>query len=100
MWPHFFVPGACVSDASTGAFFRLLDFSTRSSPCHQNHTARHLVLEVHARGARLDHQFRELHHRGQAAVARVAVGDDRRQEVRLGLAGPQGGLPGAPVVVL
>ena len=47
-----------------------------------NHNTEHgLVLEVHAGRARLDHELRELHDRREATVARVAVGDDRRQVI-------------------
>ena len=63
-----------------------------------------LVLKVDARGARLDEHLRELHHSGQPAVARVAVGDDGREVVRAALVvlGPRAncGLPRPPLVEL
>ncbi len=42
---------------------------------------RELVLEVHARRARLDHGLHELEGVERAAEARLGVGDDRRQPV-------------------
>lgn len=45
---------------------------------------RRLVLDMDTRGALLHKQLRELHDCGQAAVARIGVGDDRAQVVDVG----------------
>ena len=42
-----------------------------------------LVLEVHARGARLDHRLHQLERVERAAEARFGIGDDRREPVAL-----------------
>ena len=43
---------------------------------------RELVLEVHARGAGLDHRLHQLERVERAAEAGLGVGDDRREPVR------------------
>ena len=43
--------------------------------------ARELVLEVNARGARLDHRLHELERVERAAESGLGVGDDRREPV-------------------
>ena len=47
-----------------------------------NHNTEHgLVLEVHARGARLDHELRELHDGREATMSGVAISHNRSQVV-------------------
>lgn len=72
--------------------------SNRNQPANvlasrHQHLARHmaallsagrLVLDVDAGGALLDKQLGELHDGGQAAVARVGVGDNGTQVVNVG----------------
>ncbi len=49
-----------------------------------------LVLDVDAGGALLDEELGQLHDGGQAAVARVGVGDDGAQVVDVGEVGALG----------
>ena len=45
-----------------------------------------LILEVHARGAGLDHRLHQLEGVQHAAEARFRIGDDRREEIDVALA--------------
>ncbi len=56
---------------------------------------RELVLEVHARGARLDHRLHQLEGVQRASEAGLCVGDDRRQPVDAPVALRPGDLVGA-----
>ena len=62
----------------------LMGTSTLPAMCPPLLGARRLVLDVDAGGALLDEHLGQLHDGRDAAVARVGVGDDRPQEVRVG----------------
>ena len=52
------------------------------SPQQSKTGRRHgLVLEVHAGGARLDHELRELHDGREATVSGITISHDRREVV-------------------
>ena len=61
-----------------------------------NHNTEHgLVLEVHARGAGLDHELRELHDGRQATMSGITISNNRSQVINILAAGE-----GPAVVVL